>query len=218
MKYMAAPDEATSDYTLWELAVLGFLREKPMHPYEMQRLLRERHKDEVLALKTGSLYHAIRRLQRTLLIEPIETSRNGRRPERTTYRLTEKGSAELLRWLRRLIATPPKEPSEFMASLSFLVILSPEDAAVHLAARVVQLQGEIQGGAAYIEELSNRIGRINVIELEYAHAMRQAELAWVRSLLEDLRSGRFQWDFEAMVQSIHASQAADATAKLEAPQ
>ena len=47
---------------IWEIAVLALLREAPMHPYQMQRLLHLRHKDEILALKRGSLYHAIRRL------------------------------------------------------------------------------------------------------------------------------------------------------------
>ena len=69
--------------TLWSLAVLGLLREHPMHPYEIQRQLHLRHTDELLGLKRGSLYHAIRDLERAGLIEPIETSREGRWPERT---------------------------------------------------------------------------------------------------------------------------------------
>src|SRR4029453_19107495 len=73
--------------TLWEVAVLAFLREDRMHPYHMQRLLRARHKDEILALKRGSLYHAINRLVRAGLIEPVSRDRAGRRPHRTTYRL-----------------------------------------------------------------------------------------------------------------------------------
>src|SRR5579863_396377 len=110
---------------IWELAVLALLREAPMHPYQMQRLLRERHKDEVLALKRGSLYHAIARLERARLIEVDGTSRDGRRPERTTYRIASAGIATLLATLRRIVATPKQEPSEFMAAMIFLVHLSP---------------------------------------------------------------------------------------------
>ena len=65
---------------IWEIAVLAFLREEPMHPYQMQSLLRLRHKDEILALKRGSLYHAIGRLVRDELITAKSTSRNGRPP------------------------------------------------------------------------------------------------------------------------------------------
>src|ERR671936_1214287 len=92
--------------TLWALAVLGLLREAPMHPYEMQRQLRMRHTDELLALKRGSLYHAIYQLQRDGLIEPVEVSREGRRPERTVYRITADGEDELINWLRELLAVP----------------------------------------------------------------------------------------------------------------
>ena len=52
------------EFSIWDVAVLAFLHEAPMHPYQMQQLLRLRHKDEILALKRGSLYHAIARLQR----------------------------------------------------------------------------------------------------------------------------------------------------------
>jgi DNA-binding PadR family transcriptional regulator len=70
----------TPELGIWEIAVLALLREAPMHPYQMQRLLRDRHKDEILALKRGSLYHAIARVLRAGLIEIESTSREGRRP------------------------------------------------------------------------------------------------------------------------------------------
>src|ERR1700738_1080159 len=103
--------------TLWSLAVLGLLSERAMHPYEMQRHLHQRHTDELLALKRGSLYHAISQLQRDGFIEPIEVSREGRCPERTVYRITADGEAELVDWLRDLLSTPVREPSEFVAAL-----------------------------------------------------------------------------------------------------
>src|SRR5690606_40911038 len=101
--------EARKSRNHWEVAVLAFLRERPMHPYEMQRLLRERRKDELLALKRGSLYHAINRLARNGLIEVVGTSREGKRPERTTYRITPAGERELLETLREMVAEPRSE-------------------------------------------------------------------------------------------------------------
>ena len=71
-----------------------------MHPYEMQRLIRQRKKDDFLELKRGSLYNNIERLKLAGLIEPVETTREGRRPERTIYRLTREGQRELITWLR----------------------------------------------------------------------------------------------------------------------
>src|SRR6516164_7437408 len=98
---------------LWALTVLCLLRERPMHPYEMQRLIRQRHNDAFLDLKRGSLYHAIERLERAGLIEVVETSREGRRPERTVYRLTESGERGGINWLCDLLAKPLREPNQF---------------------------------------------------------------------------------------------------------
>jgi DNA-binding PadR family transcriptional regulator len=204
-------------YSLWELAVLAFLREAPMHPYEIQRLLRERHKDEVLVLKRGSLYHAIDRLLRSRLIEVAETGRAGRRPERTTYRITAGGKEELVRWLREMIATPRRESSEFMASVSFLLHLTPKDAMVQLERRAARLEQEIAGIAAGIKQLIDWVQRINLLEDEYLLAMRQAELAWVRGLIGELRSGQLKWDIEKIFRLVRAAKLAGAEKEKKDP-
>ena len=187
---------------LWELAVLALLREAPMHPYQLQRTLTDRHKAELLALKKGSLYHAIHRLERANLIEQAGTARNGKRPERTTYRITPQGEREQVRWLRNLIAQPATEPSDFMASLSFLVYLQPDEAIAQLDERARILTTQIAELTNLIATLRTRLPRIHVIENEYVRAMRKAELAWIQHLLRDLRSGEFHWDTAAILDAL----------------
>src|SRR5262249_54313889 len=130
----------TDRRNLWSLTVLCLLRLRPMHPYEIQRLIREWHKDEFLDLKRGSLYHAINQLPRAALILPVETTREGRRPERTVYRLTEEGEREGLEWLRDLLAKPVREPGQFFAALSFLPHVPPEVALSQLQERAGLLE------------------------------------------------------------------------------
>lgn len=190
--------EPVSNRNLWALTVLCLLRERPMHPYEMQRLIRQRHKDEFLDLKRGSLYHAIDRLQQAGLIEVVETSREGRRPERTTYRLSERGELEMLDRLRELLAKPVCEPMQFVAALSFLTQLSGEDSADQLHERACRLELAIVALDAVLREMTPRIGRAPLIEVEYLRAMRQAELEWVRALGEDIRTGRLRWNRAAL--------------------
>jgi DNA-binding PadR family transcriptional regulator len=168
-----------------------------MHPYEMQRLIREWHKDEFLDLKRGSLYHAIDRLRRAGLIDAVETTREGRRPERTVYRLTEQGQRETLVWLRELLARPVREPGQFFAALSFLSHLNPRDVQEQLQQRVSLLEEGIACLNNVLKMMVPRIGRLVLVEVEYERAMRKAELAWVKSLQEDLRSGKLAWDPEA---------------------
>jgi DNA-binding PadR family transcriptional regulator len=184
---------------LWELTVLCTLREAPMHPYEILRVLKERHKEELLVLKRGSLYHAIERLLAAAHIEEVDTRRNGRRPERTKYRLTDAGQQHLLDGLRRLVAVPRHEASEFMSAMSFLVHLGPRDALAGLDERSRQLEVEIALADEQMAYALGIAGRVNLLETEYQQAMRRAELAWIRGLAGDLRSGRLDWNIEALL-------------------
>lgn len=184
---------------IWEIAVLALLREMPMHPYQMRRVLEDRHKDEVLALKRGSLYHAIDRLVRWGWIEAQGTERNGRRPERTTYRITPTGLSQLNAILRNLVAQPRRESSEFMAAMSFLVHLTPEEAVPHLEERARRLSDEIDRIRAGLNYASTFVDRINLVESEYLVAMLAAELAWVRGLEQDIRQGALTWDLQKIL-------------------
>jgi DNA-binding PadR family transcriptional regulator len=187
---------------MWELTVLCLLRERPMHPYEMQRLIRQRHKEEFLELKRGSLYHAIERLARGGFIEEDSVGREGRRPERTTYRLTTQGDVELRDWLQNLLAKPNRVPSPFVAALSFIGHLSPEEAADQLQIRVNSLECGIVALTAVLQNMTPRIGRLPLVEAEYILALQRAELDWVKSFLTELRGGQLTWNTEELL-SLH---------------
>ena len=182
--------------TLWSLAVMGLLRERDMHPYEMQRQMHIRHTDDLLGLKRGSLYHAINQLQRDGLIESIETSRAGRWPERTVYRLTPDGEEELQIWLRDLISTPVREPSQFTTALAHVSHLPPPDALQHLQMRAVNLDATIAALRAVERGVGELVGRPAILEVEYACALLEAELNWLRSIIDDLKSGTLSWSIE----------------------
>lgn len=195
----------TKELGIWEVAVLALLREAPMHPYQMQRLLHQRHKDEILALKKGSLYHAIGRLVQAELITASSTSRDGRRPERTTYRITPAGRKEFIRVLRQMVTLPRRESSEFMAAVSFLVHLSPAEALPRLDERCEHLELEIKQRSAGIQQASSHVLRINLLESEYLLAMLKAELAWVRSLAVEVCEGKLTWDIKKIFTEIRES-------------
>jgi DNA-binding PadR family transcriptional regulator len=187
---------------LWEIAVLALLREAPMHPYQMQRLLRDRHKDELLVLKRGSLYHAINRLVKAGLIKAVSSERDGRRPERTTYRIAPEGRRELTRVLRQMVGVPRHESSEFMAAMSFLLFLDQEDAIARLKERAQRLEQNARAIEAGMKTASAYVKRINLIESEYLLAMRKAELKWVRDLIGELLSGALTWDLNKIIREV----------------
>jgi DNA-binding PadR family transcriptional regulator len=193
------------DLGIWELAVLALLREAPMHPYQMQTLLRERHKDEILALKKGSLYHAIGRLVRAEFILAKAISRNGRRPERTTYAITAAGRKELVRALRQIVAVPKRESSEFMAAMSFLLHLTPAEAIRCLEERSHLLEQQLAVLTSSLAGAAERVARINLVESEYLVALLKAELAWILKLVAEMRSDKFTWDLKTILKGARVS-------------
>ena len=182
--------------TLWSVAVLAMLREAPVHPYEMQRIMHQRHTDELLALKRGSLYHAINQLERDGLIEPVETSREGRRPERTVYRITADGEDELIAWMRELLSIPAREPNQFSGALAFIMHIEPADTLAQLERRAITLEASIAAMHAIERAIGAWISRVSVLEVEHQRALAEAELRWVHSIMDDLRSGKLHWNFE----------------------
>jgi DNA-binding PadR family transcriptional regulator len=169
------------------LAVLACLFERPMHPYEMASTMRERHKDQSIKLNYGSLYTVMGALQRHRLIEPQETGREGNRPERTIYRLTDAGRLELIGWLSELIAEPASEYTQFGAGLSLMPVLAPNEARDLLSERCERILGQIELDKATRNFVASRnIPRLFWLDFDYRWRLRQAELEWVRELIAEL--------------------------------
>jgi DNA-binding PadR family transcriptional regulator len=172
------------------LAVLVCLHERPMHPYEVATTLRQRHKDDSVKLNFGSLYGVVESLERHGLIEATETKRSGRLPERTVYALTAAGLIEMQDWLTELIATPVKEYPAFQAALSFLPALPPDDVMALLSERAGRLESELAATAGARERVQKMgLPRLLWVEGQFAAALRQAELDYVRQLIRDIESG-----------------------------
>ncbi len=190
------------------LAVLRLLHERPMHPYEMHQLVRDRGTEFVIKVRAGSLYHAVERLHRLGLIEPVEIGREGRRPERTVYAITDAGRDEFTTNLGDLVRFPAEEFPVFAAALEMITALDQEAARRLLEKRTLALEAELASNEQTVSTLSKRgIDRIHLIEAEYVVHMCRAELSWVRVLIADLDSGDLAWHRPppAAPASIHAS-------------
>lgn len=173
------------------LAVLALLYERPMHPYEMVSTMRERGKHESVRLRYSSLYSVVSALEREGLIATRETVREGRRPERTVYGITGAGREEFLTWLRELLREPVKEYTQFAAGLSFLPGLPPEEAVALLRERVRLLERETGEMRSRLDAVVERLNlpRLFLIESEHELMLREAELGWVRRIVEEIEAG-----------------------------
>src|SRR5579859_6565373 len=117
------------------LSILELLDEEPIHPYEMASRMRARHHDEFIRLNFGTLYHTVDVLERNAWIQPLEREKEGRRPERTVYSLTDSGRDVLIRTVGDLLRQPRREYPQFAAGLMFMHNLTAKTAAAHLRER-----------------------------------------------------------------------------------
>jgi DNA-binding PadR family transcriptional regulator len=171
--------------------VLATVVQQPMHRYEIASVIRARGKDQDMDVKWGSLYTVVQNLAKHGFLEVVGTSRQGARPERTVYQITEAGRQEMLDWTRELLSTPEPEHPRFAAGLSVQMILSPDEVMDLLRTRLGRLEESVAARRAAITGHLKGIPRLFLVEEEYAVAMVEAEAAWVRALLEELTSGSF---------------------------
>ena len=162
-----------------------------MHPYEVAQTLRSRAKHESIRLNYGSLYSVVEGLAKRGLIEPQETVREGKRPERTVYDITELGVRELTDWLSELVSTPTKEYLQFEAALSLLPGLPPEDALELMRLRAHALELKLkQSEATHALAREQGLPRLFMLESEYGDTLLRAELAFVHDLIADLENDK----------------------------
>ena len=183
-----------ADISPLALSILELLNERMMHPYELAATMRARHHDEFIRLNFGSLYHTVEILERNGWIASAEREKEGRRPERTVYRLTDSGREVLERVVGEILAEPRREYPHFSAGLMFMHHLDAKAAVQHLEQRSQALHLVITKLSWVLGELrESGHTRLTVIELEHKIAMLQAERSWVMKITKEIADGRLEW-------------------------
>jgi DNA-binding PadR family transcriptional regulator len=183
------------------LLVLLQLMGEPMHVYRMQKLIESQGKDRVVNVRSrASLYQTVERLARHGLVEVDRTLPGGTRPDRTVFVVTDAGRVAAREWLRQMLRSTSGEYPEFIAAVSMLFALDPDDARAQLELRADALETQLAEAEAELGAYPG-LPRLFLLEEEYVRTVLRAELAWVRGVVDDLRAGRLAWD-EAWVRAI----------------
>jgi len=172
------------------LAVLALLFERPMHPYEMGLTMKQRHKEDSIKLRYGSLYTVIDLLLARGFISARGVVRDGRRPERTVYEITKAGRDELRAWMADLIGEPVKEYPQFEAALCLLPVLPPDEALALLRQRLTRIDAkatELEGQSAH--PAVQNLPPLFLVENEYRLALVKAEQRFIAELITRIENG-----------------------------
>lgn len=107
-----------------ELAILGLLKERPMHGYELRKQLAQRL-GLFWTVSFGSLYPTLKKLERRGVVEKVADDADERPRRKQEYRITEAGEADFLELLGELDAQTLEE-EKFSLRLAFFRYLRPE--------------------------------------------------------------------------------------------
>jgi DNA-binding PadR family transcriptional regulator len=175
---------------LWQL-VAG-----PNHAYGLQKLFTSQGKDRVVNLRSrANLQQAIKRLQRLGLVDVHETVRGEGYPDRIVYAITDAGREAATAWLREMLAETRGVYPDFIAAVSLLFGLEPDDARAQLEHRAGQLAAALADTEAQLQGNPD-LPRLFLLEEEYRKSILTAQLSWLQGVIEDLRAGRLTWSKE----------------------
>lgn len=125
-----------------QLIVLGMLQMKPMSGYDIQVSLQELNAEMWSGVQVGSIYHALKKLEKDEYIKIDSISKTGFR-QKATYRITKKGNT----YLNKLIAdeltkSSAKFPTGLYSAVSFIDNISKIEIQTALRKQLVELNGE----------------------------------------------------------------------------
>jgi DNA-binding PadR family transcriptional regulator len=184
---------AVAAVTPLALSALALLVERPMHPYEMYRLMVERYEHEIVKVKPGTLYHAVARMADAGLVEAVGTDREGGRPERTTYRVTERGRRVLAERLRELLARPVDEYPSFPVALGEAHNLPRDEVLALLRERIRALGAKLDETAARVARAATTVDEVHLVDRHYLAEMATAERDFLHRLVVRIENGELGW-------------------------
>ena len=172
------------------LVLLGLLRRGPLHGYELKHIIEE-HMGDWTNIAFGSIYFALAKLRDEGFVAELESAREGRRPAKIVYGITESGGREFMRLLRETFSDRERQYYEIDAGLAFLDALGPGEAAACFRERLAALEGAERH---LLEHERDQMSRPEVppsARAIFSHGLAhlRAEREWTASVLAGLESG-----------------------------
>jgi DNA-binding PadR family transcriptional regulator len=190
----ATDEQAAAQPSALGLLILWQLVAGPNHAYGLQKLFTAQGKDRVVNLRSrANLQQAIKRLQRLGLVEVHQTIRGEGYPDRIVYAITDAGREAARTWLRRMLAETGGDYPDFIAAISILFGLEPDDARAQLEHRAAQLADTLADTNAQLRGNPD-LPRLFLLEEEYRKAILTTQLSWLHTVIDDLETGKLTWN------------------------
>ena len=186
------------------LLVLGAIRiMQPVHGYDVRRELLTWRLEELANVKPGSIYSAIRTLEKDGCLAVHSRDSEESRPERTRYVVTAEGEKEFQLLLREAWWTVRAPTEPLIPALTLMIFLPRHELIRALQARINHLEGAAEslafvrgsireGATGEDGEIPDHVREI----LDFVMARARADVEWSRGFQKRLRDGAYRFEGE----------------------
>jgi DNA-binding PadR family transcriptional regulator len=170
--------------------ILGVLHRGDFHPYEIKRRLENAMVECYIDVDVGTLYYAVRQLEKEGLIAAVSRERVARGGMRTVYRITPDGRAEFQRLLHRQFEEEGPVSQTLYGALLFLHLADPAVVEELLRRRIERLDELIGKLGPIRKELSPVLSTGGEHLLGHIEKQRHLDREWLKDLLADVKARR----------------------------
>jgi DNA-binding PadR family transcriptional regulator len=173
-----------------ELLILGVLHRGNFHPYEIKRRLRNAMVECYTDVDVGTLYYAIRQLEKSGFITAVREERVARGGVRTVYGISARGRRRFQELLNEQFAAPGSVNQTLYSPMLFLQFADLPLIADLLRARISRETQSIRDIAGIRKQLQSTAatGALHLIKhLELQHRL---DRKWLQAVLSDVEGGR----------------------------
>ena len=170
--------------------MLGVLHRGDFHPYEIKRRLERAMVECYVDVDVGTLYYAVRQLEKEGLIAAIAEERVARGGVRTIYRITPAGRTEFLNGLHRQFEVQGPVSQTLYGALLFLHLADLAVVEAALRRRIARLDELIEKLNPIRDELAAKLSTGGEYLIEHLGRQRRLDRAWLKKLLRDVEARR----------------------------
>lgn len=164
-----------------ELAILGLLKERSMHGYQLSKRLTDTL-GGFWRVSYGSLYPSLKRLERQGAVEQVfDEVTVGRR--KNVYRITEKGEALFLELLEEGGHETSTEDNRFRVRLAFFKYLAPDARIRLLERRRTYLEDRLSTIQASLATTRERFDTYTLSLMQHGRESTEQDIAWLDGLI-----------------------------------
>lgn len=164
-----------------ELAILGLLKERSMHGYQLSKRLTDTL-GGFWRVSYGSLYPTLKRLEAQGAVEQVFDEQTvGRR--KNVYRVTEKGEKLFQELLEEAGAESSAEDNRFRVRLAFFKYLAPDTRIRLLERRRAFLEERLSTIKTSLATTRERFDTYTLSLMQHGREATEQDIAWLNGLI-----------------------------------